>query len=168
MLVYFKNAVLVLLLCLVNWSIGIKAAETPSREKGPLSSKRYTLLQEKETDHKTPVKQRRAIEDKTTIKFRRQIDRVSKEFEGFESLPLQQQQDLLDKLEQKKINDWIVQAQFARWGMLKGGPTVSNETWEKLKKVQSYTQKKTELPLEENKVIPKRKWGYTQKKKQMV
>ncbi len=164
MLVYFKNAVLVLLLCLVNGFIGIKAAE----EKESLFSKHYTSLQEEETDHKTRVKQRRAIEDKTTIKFRRQIDRVSKEFEGFESLSLQQQQDLLDKWKQKRINDWVVQAQFARWGMLEGGLVVSNETWKKLKEVQSYTQKKAELNPEENKVTPRRKWGYTQKKKHMV
>ena len=128
MSVYFRNSVFFLLFCLIIFSIGIKATETISREAEALLPKLHSSIQ---------AKQERPTESQATIKFRKNIDRVAKDFENFENRPSQEQQNLFVKWQKTKIDDWVAQACFARHYMLDGRLVVSDETWKKLNEVQA-------------------------------
>ncbi|MGV8948620.1 MAG: hypothetical protein ACOH2E_04550 [Candidatus Paracaedibacter sp.] len=136
MKIYFKGYIFILLLWLTSWEIEIKATDTILREKENLIPKVYPSIQENGTDNKTTLKQVGPTENQETMKFRKKIEKVFEEFDNFESLSLKQQRYLLDKRE-SMIKDSVSQANFARHGMVDGQFTVSDETWQKLKTLQS-------------------------------
>jgi hypothetical protein len=135
MKIYFKNSIFILMICLAKLQIEIKATDTILREKERLIPKVYPSIQENGTDNKTTLKQVGPIENQETIKFRKKIDKVFEEFDNFESLSLNRQRYLLGKRE-SMIKNYVVQAHFARHGMMDGPLMVSDETWQKLKTLQ--------------------------------
>lgn len=138
--ILFKKAFFIIFFCHSVWPMLTLASEKSDPERVYLLNKHHgvykAIKEEKDLERKVPS------EEKSKV-FREGIDNLAKVFETFETLSPDEQKYLLDKWGSKVYN-WGIHATLSREGF-NGGLEVSEETKQKLKKVQALYPKEIHL-----------------------
>lgn len=148
MIVFLKNVAFVCLIFLANLPENIKAMDSILSEESSLLSNPFYYMKENESSNIAHLKNRDNVKNnkaeecrQRTIRFRNNVNKAALEFENFDSLSTQEQQQLLDKWE-RRVSNWIYEIHLVRYNMVDEPFQVSDETRRKVKWMHRYYPQK--------------------------